>query len=206
MRLAIEQQGLTQAVTALLGASDRLRKQWATDAYRVGTKAVSYATRTFRRAAETSLTATAVRSARLWRSYTHEVTETARSVNLAIGIFGSRVERGVLAYAGIHEYGGVVRPRNVQYLTIPLAAAKTARGVARGTARDFAETFVARARSGKLILFQRQGKAAVPLFLLTKGPITIPARPSLKPTMDVVAVPEMEKAVSESFGRALEGR
>lgn len=204
MRLTLTQSGFTEAITALIGAPARIKQQWAADAYRVGTKAVAYATRTFRRAEDTTPTATAVRTAKLWRSYTHEVAQSATGVDLSVGVFGATVERGVLQYAAIHEYGGTIRPTNAKYLTLPLPAVKTKAGVVRGGARAFTETFVAKSKRGNLILFQRQGKEIVPLFLLTKGPIKIPARPSLAPTTERVVIPEMERAISASFGRVFE--
>lgn len=206
MRLTLTRSGFTEAITALIGAPERIRKQWAVDAYRVGTKSVSYATRTYRRAADTTPAATAVRTSRLWRSYTHEVKESATGVELSVGVFGSDVEQGVLQYAAIHEYGGTIRPTNAQYLTLPLPAVKMKAGVVRGGARAFNETFVAKSKRGNLILFQRQGQEIVPLFLLTKGPIRIPARPSLAPTAERVTIPELERAVRASFSQVFERR
>lgn len=84
-------------------------------------------------------------------------------------------------YARIHEDGGDVsadkgRGPNAK-LAIPLPAAQTGAGVARGSPRSFPDTFIARAKSGKksLLIFQKKGKAIVPLFVL-KDKVTIPAR------------------------------
>ena len=77
-------------------------------------------------------------------------------------------------YAFIHEFGGTITASRTKYLTIPLAAAKTASGVARGPARSFQNTFVRMTRAG-LIIFQKQGDSSVPLFLLRKS-VDIPAR------------------------------
>lgn len=84
-----------------------------------------------------------------------------------------------LVYAGIHEFGGVIRPRRRKFLTIPLPAAKTAAGVARGGARDFPNTFVRRGPSGNLIIYQKRPKGPPePLFLL-KREVRIPPRLNL---------------------------
>lgn len=100
-------------------------------------------------------------------------------------------------YAGVHigKAGDkkVIRPVNKQYLAIPLPAAQTARGVARGRPRDagvFGETFIAKSKAGNLIIFgksvyQRGAKAGethgkiVPLFVLKKQ-VTVPVRVSTK--------------------------
>lgn len=62
--------------------------------------------------------------------------------------------------ARLQEYGGTVRPVNAQYLAIPLPAAMTRAGVARGSPRDFQNTFFAVSKAGNLILFQSLGKNA----------------------------------------------
>jgi hypothetical protein len=74
-----------------------------------------------------------------------------------------------------------IRPVRAKWLTIPLEAAMTKAGVARGAARSgmWGETFVARSRKGNLILFgkrviqkgSRSGETTgkiQPLFLLKK--------------------------------------
>jgi len=93
-----------------------------------------------------------------------------------------------LVYARIHEgwpdnrRSTLIRPRNAQYLAIPLDGALTPAGVARGRPRDFPNTFVRRITSGRLMILQRTGAGVVPLFLLVRE-VTIPARPALRPTM-----------------------
>jgi len=100
-------------------------------------------------------------------------------------------------YAGVHigKAGDkkVIRPVNKQYLAIPLPAAKTAAGVARGRPLDtgiFGKTFIAKSKAGNLIIFgksvyQRGAKTGeahgkiVPLFVLKKQ-VTVPVRVSTK--------------------------
>lgn len=82
-------------------------------------------------------------------------------------------------YAPVHEFSHKVRPKRAKYLAIPLRAAKTKAGVARGSPRDFPDTkLVPFRRNGKLhfLVVQEKGQQTVPLFLLTKGPVDIPAR------------------------------
>ena len=107
----------------------------------------------------------------------------------------SRIETGInvgTVYGATH-FGKAgkkttIVPKTKQYLTIPLPAAKTKAGVARGAARSgmWGKTFVQRSKKGNLIIFgqrvaqkgasagQARGKI-VPLFLLVKS-VEIPAR------------------------------
>lgn len=79
-------------------------------------------------------------------------------------------------YGPIHEFGGTISPKRASFLAVPLPPVMTPAGVARGRPRDFPGTFVARSRSGNLIIFQKAGKdRIVPLFVLKKK-VTIPAR------------------------------
>lgn len=105
------------------------------------------------------------------------------------------VEAGVTAgtaYARVHigrrGRKTVIRPKNVRWLTIPLEAAKTKAGVARGSARSgvFGETFVMKTKANNLLIMgkrvRQSGKSAgktfgnlVPLFVLKKK-VVIKAR------------------------------
>jgi phage gpG-like protein len=114
-----------------------------------------------------------VRSGRLRNSIGSIVKDTDKQLE---GVVGSGVRQGErVPYADIHETGGVVTPKRVHWLTIPLRDALKPSGVPRGRARDFENTFFAYSKAGNLILFQRKGKGAVALFLLKKS-VTIPAR------------------------------
>ena len=84
-------------------------------------------------------------------------------------------------------------------LAIPLDAARTASGVARGGPRDtgvFGKTFIAISKAGNLIIFgkavyksgKRKGQAhgkIVPLFVLKKQ-VTVPVRVSTETLLDWV--------------------
>jgi len=114
------------------------------------------------------------RTGRLAQSITSLVTRTEKDI---IGRVGTNVK-----YARLHEYGGEIKPKRAKWLTIPLAAAKTPAGVARGRARDFENTFFKFSSAGNLILFQRRGDNIIPLFLLKKS-VTIPKRSYMGSTL-----------------------
>jgi len=78
-------------------------------------------------------------------------------------------------YARMQEFGGTQTPKKSQFLTIPLASARTGAGASRGGARSFSNTFFAKSKAGNLLMFQKQGKKIVPLFVLKKS-VSIPPR------------------------------
>ena len=119
-----------------------------------------------------------VRTGRLRSSITNLV---QRVGNVIIGIVGTNVR-----YGAIHEFGGVIRPKSSKYLAIPLDAAKTPSGVARGGPRSFQNTFVRKTQAGNLIIFGKPNpgaKEAEPLFILKKF-VRIPARPYMRPALE----------------------
>jgi phage gpG-like protein len=130
----------------------------------------------------------------------------SRIENNSVGIIGSGVRQGArMPYADIHETGGVIRAKAGKYLAIPLSAAQTKGRVARARPRDYDNTFVARSRSGNLIIFQRKlGSAAKALFVLKKS-VTIPARPYMTRTAENIADRVMD-IMSRSISRQLEGQ
>ena len=72
-------------------------------------------------------------------------------------------------YARTHEFGAVIKAKNAKYLTIPLPAALNANGTPkRINARAWDNTFVMRAKTGSLLICQRQGKTVIPLYVLKK--------------------------------------
>ena len=104
------------------------------------------------------------RTGRLKGSLTHE--ETADMVEISAGGGPGEVD-----YAAIHHYGGTIRPKKRQFLTIPFPGGPADKRVPLRAA-DFADTFVA-----KGIIFQKRGKDDIePLFILKKS-VEIPARP-----------------------------
>ena len=59
-----------------------------------------------------------------------------------------------IPYARIQETGGIIRAKNVKFLTIPLPAALNANGTPiMKSARDWPNTFVAKTKAGNLVIF-----------------------------------------------------
>lgn len=173
------------------------------------TEAVAYARSTYL-AGGTTTDRLAVRSGALRASFGFAIEGQGSAMGARIGYILPQVRPGggdPLIYARIHEgwpdgrTSTRIVPTRGQYLTIPLAAAKTPAGVTRGRARDFPDTFVARSRRGQLFIFQRQGTAIVPLFLLVKE-VVIPARPALRPTLArfiPLIMADLGKALAETL-------
>lgn len=83
-----------------------------------------------------------------------------------------------LIYAAIHEYGGTITPKNVQYLTIPMwKGAANMIGGARAVPNAFFKV-----TNGKLMLYGKSKYGVMPYYLLLKS-VTIPARPYIWPAI-----------------------
>ena len=76
-----------------------------------------------------------------------------------------------VVYAAIHQFGGTVRAKNAQFLSIPVTPAARA----AGSPRNMAGLHVAQTLKGQFILVNDKG---VTQFLL-RNQVTIPARPFL---------------------------
>ncbi len=140
-----------------------------------------------------------VRSGRLRNSIGSFVIEKEKEIE---GIIGSGVRQGErVKYANIHETGGTITPKNVKWLTIPLQSALTPAGVPRGKAKDFDNTFFAWSKANNLLLFQRQGKNVIPLFVLKKS-VTIPARRYMSKTAEEV-MPEIAEIILKRISKEL---
>lgn len=124
-----------------------------------------------------------VRTGNLRRSFQENKARKVQQRGEAItGTVGTNIE-----YARIHEYGGTIKPKSKQWLTIPIGEALTPAGVPRGTAREFKNTFFAWSRNGNLILFGKSpvggSKKIVPLFVLKKM-VRIPRKAYMKPSLE----------------------
>lgn len=87
--------------------------------------------------------------------------------------------------AGVQEFGATIRPKSAKYLTVPLPAALNSDGTPKKkSAREWANTFVARSKAGNLIIFQKRGTQIIPLYVL-KTSVTIPPRLGMRTTLDV---------------------
>ncbi len=102
---------------------------------------------------------------------------TGDTVDRILGVYA--IGGGVVKYAALQEYGGVVKPTRAKFLAIPLEAAKTAAGVSRYVSpRDLSDTFI---RGG--IIYQNQDGKAVPMFALRKS-VRIPPRLGVRETWE----------------------
>lgn len=72
------------------------------------------------------------RTGNLRRSIFHEVGRLGDGD--AFAKIGADIKKA--PYARVHELGGIIRAKNGRFLTIPLSAARTGKGVARFSARD----------------------------------------------------------------------
>lgn len=85
---------------------------------------------------------------------------------------------------GLQEIGGIIRARNVQYMTIPLKAARNTDGTPkRLKARQWRNTRVIKSKRGKLLIVMKQGRRWIPLYALKKQ-VRVPARLGLRNEMD----------------------
>ena len=116
-----------------------------------------------------------LRRALFWKIFVAE-----RDAVLVVGADAKKA-----AYAGVQEFGGTIKPVRAKHLAIPLEAARTAKGVARMTAREFMarpeqlgfeHAFVNKRRTAIMgVRRSRGGRVAEPVFAL-KTSVTIPAR------------------------------
>lgn len=116
---------------------------------------------------------------------------------------GGRTKSGRrVAYAGIHEFGGVIKGRPL--LRIPLTAAKTDGGKDRFASplrQTGAGLFALREVDGKLLLFRTDEEDGPPWYVLKRS-VKMPARPYLRPAMAKVRrkMPtDLRKLVSTSI-------
>jgi phage gpG-like protein len=130
----------------------------------------------------------AVRTGRLRGSIALGVVQSGETTDLALTAGGPAV-----SYAAIHEYGGTIYPKTGRYLTIPIApwlktrtGATSKRGL--GGARSIANTFVFRAKSGKLFIARRataaRQKGKIELLYLLVQSVTMRERRYMRDAFD----------------------
>jgi len=125
-----------------------------------------------------------------------------------------------IKYAGLQEFGGVVRAKG-KLLTIPLLASLQGAGRKRGAKRvarfsahelkddpgkgGFTRTFIRKSKAGNLIIFGEKGdkgsESIVPLFLL-KDRVRVPARSYLSSTLKETES-KVREMLQEEVGRIL---
>jgi hypothetical protein len=136
------------------------------------------------------------RSGNLRNSFWYEVTATVAAVLARFGFIRGPSGGGTrftnpLRYAWVHEFGAVIRAQAGGYLRVPTEHVLTPAGRLKArynvqSARQLPNTFIRRARSGSLGIYEaRPGRAPVRLFHLVQQ-VTVPARPVLRPTSFVV--------------------
>ncbi len=105
----------------------------------------------------------------------------------------------------VHEDGATITAKRSRFLTIPLPAALTSRGIPKKKrARDWDDTFVARSKRGNLIIFQKQSDGGiVPLYLLKRS-VTIPPRLRLGETLENVGMSFFDAKAIRVIERALD--
>jgi len=160
------------------------------------TQAVSYARARYL-SGGTTVDRLAVRTGGVRAAFQSRVSRQGPIVYGRIGYFSDDAP----AWVGVHEYGATIRPRRARYLAIPLT--EEARRV--GSPRAYpSPLFSARSRRGNLLLFRREGRAIVPVYLL-RDSVTIPARPALAPTVARFA-PQIAQELTAAIDRLLAGR
>lgn len=98
-----------------------------------------------------------VRTGTLRRSIAGTVSGSGDQVVLRLAADG-RTGGSDVPYAAIQELGGVITPKKGKYLAIPLGAALTPSGVARGGPRDFANLRFVPGRGGSAWLVRDAGR------------------------------------------------
>lgn len=89
------------------------------------------------------------------------------------GAMGNYVRVGTnKIYARVQDYGGTIRPKSSQYLTIPLPGT-------RGRIRDYPNGFFIRSKKGNVVFVEQKGKGQLkPRFVLKKS-VNIKGKPYL---------------------------
>lgn len=207
MRVDIDTSQLAEAGRMLTDAPRTLRVANARTIIKAGERGVATIRRKHRMAGETTSTSTASRSGHLADAYDydHDFGE-GQEQTLRVGVIKPGLDRSVLEYAKVHEHDGTttIRPKRSKYLAIPLDEAKTARGVPRGTPRDFANLFPKRSRAGNLLLWQDRADTIVPMFFLADE-VRIKGRPALLPVTEKQIIPEIEAGVTQNIEESFRG-
>lgn len=141
-----------------------------------------------------------VRTGRLRASLNKMMKVDAEGLKTIVGS-GVGVGRRV-KYATILEVGGVIIPKRAKFLTIPLRPALTKAGVTKyPSARDYPNTIVF-----KNMIWQKEGRKLVPLFVLKKE-VKIPAKRYMYKTAKQVAkkIGKIFIGAVERFVRRIKG-
>lgn len=122
-----------------------------------------------------------------------------------IGNRGARVtiETRDIPYGSIHEFGGVVKAKTKEFLSIPLPAALTAAGVKKAPLTAFEPTFLRRPKSPSskadwVVFLRNQDGTATPIFVLQRE-VQIPARKWASGALED-ALPDLNRRIQQAFG------
>ena len=182
-------QRFADAATGLRAFYDLVERDWDGSA-----RALNHELRSFLNQVVEAIVS---RNSSAWPGGTTATSLSKRSGDLVAAIEGSVKVTGTtfetvqgsigapgIVYARIHETGGIIRAKNVKFLTIPLKAALNANGTPiMESARDWPNTFCAKSRAGNLIIFQKRGAQIVPLYVL-KSSVKIPPRLNMRTSLD----------------------
>jgi hypothetical protein len=147
-----------------------------------------------------------VRTGNLRRAIFHEVGRLQGGD--AYARIGADIKKA--PYARVHELGGTIRPKKSRYLTIPLTAAQTKKGVARFSARDVIQNPAGFGYTGTFVhnhvIFGKKLSGGIePLFAL-KDSVTIKAVGYLSRSANekrAWVVSTVNHYVSEAFNKVL---
>jgi hypothetical protein len=201
MKFRVDTSEIANAARVIAGAPEELRKANRRTLFKAGERGVQTIRRKYRMAGQTTRTATASRTGALADAYAYELGPAeGQQQTLDVGVIRPGTDAKTLAYARVHEHRGttIIKPKRAKYLAIPLDDAKTARGVARGGPRDFADTFVKRSKAGNLVIYQDRADQIVPLFVLVRS-VRVKGRPALRPTAKEQIMPEIQAGVEKNF-------
>lgn len=117
------------------------------------------------------------------------------SKKLRVGIFGQN-SGTVLQYAGIHEFGGVIKPKTGKFLAIPIRKELKGKSPREIQGLEFIPL-----KGSSPILAKIVNEKVTPYFLLKRS-VTIPERSFLRSTINDKA--KMEKALKKSNRQLME--
>jgi hypothetical protein len=127
-------------------------------------------------------------------------------------VSGRGIEQVLVIYstdpkAAIHEYGGEIVPRRASWLAIPMDAAKTRSGIARGGPRTFERTFFLESNPSTLLMFQKpeSGSGEPDLLFVLKKSVQIPARLGFGDLFRR-RLDKLSARLDDALGRILKGR
>lgn len=118
------------------------------------------------------------------------------SYKIQIGIFAS-AGSDLLMIAGTHEFGANIKPKNGNFLTIPLNKKAKENGP-----RNIPDLFVIRADSGELFLVKEKGQEELEFYYWLARSVVIPERSYIRSGFDD-RLPKIEKEALKLLKKVL---